>query len=513
MWHRRKTHHYLMKTIIKTSPTTLFPNSHLRRMRTCLAITLVTSCVCSSSNAEPGKDPMPLGDFQVKNPEILRISKELLQKKDEDLHNMVMPNPHKDAQWFPQAGLGLFMHWGIHSVVGAQPSWSMIKDYPHRGAVNLYPPKKYFSLAEKFNPKQWNPDKWLGDAKDAGFTYAVLTAKHHDGYALWPSDYGYFSTRQYLDGRDLVKPYVEACRKHGLKVGLYFSPRDWRYPNYPLADVDFDFKKRGKYHPVDPETNRKRFEQFFAFTIGQLHELLTQYGKIDILWFDGMEWNGIDDMHTQAVYDWIRSLQPGIVINERWSKVRNPDAANKMHGFGDFVTVECRHAEQRPASWWETCNLWDSGGGWGYDKGERIKSLEWTLENLIRCRRWGGNYLPNVGVRPDGEMTRGYYERCKELQKWMDKHRDSVIGTSALADDSIVNAPVTCRPGMWYVHVRPQWNRSTKIEVKSMQEIESVRVMRSGKKLAYKVNGGKLLIVPPQGSVREVVMIKFKSAK
>ncbi len=461
------------------------------------------------SDAQSTKAVEDLAPYQVKDANILRIAKEI-QEKDDSVIEMTMPNPNKDAQWFPKAAFGLFMHWGIHSVAGAQPSWSMIKDYPHRGSVNLYPPEKYFALAEKFDPKRWNPDKWLGVAKDAGFTYAVLTTKHHDGYALWPSKYGDFSTRQYLNGRDLLKPYVAACRKHGLKVGFYFSPRDWRYPNYPLADVDFDFNKRGKYHPVDPETNQQRFDMFFAYTIGQLHELLTQYGKIDVLWFDGMDWNGIDDMHTRAVYAWIRSLQPGIVINERWSKVRNPDAVNESHGFGDFVTVECRHAEERPESWWETCNLWDVGGGWGYDKGERIKSLEWTMDNLIRCRRWGGNYLPNVGVRPDGEMTKGYYERCEELKKWMSKHRQSVIGTSALDDDSVVNAPVTCRPGIWYVHISPKWDHKTKIMVKTDKEIAKVSVMRSGKPVGHEIVDGVLHIDRPQGNLREVIEIKFE---
>ena len=455
-------------------------------------------------NRNAGMDAYRVGD-----PEIIRISRELLGISDAEVKGLEMPNPHPDAQWFPKAGLGLFMHWGIHSVVGAQPSWSMIKNYPCMGPVNLHPPAKYFALADKFDPKKWNPDKWLGTAKAAGFTYAVLTTKHHDGYALWPSRFGNFSTREYLEGRDLLKPYVAACRKHGLKVGFYFSPRDWHYPDFPVADFDFDYKKRFNRPAVDPKINRERFEPFFAFTIGQLHELLTRYGKIDVLWFDGMHWQGIDDMHTKAVYQWIRSLQPGIVINDRWSKVRNPDDTENKSGFGDFGTLECDTAKKRPDGWWETCDCWDYGGGWGYDKKEQVRNLEWILNNLVHCRQWGGNFLPNLGPRPDGEMTRGFYEGCKALEDWMAKHRDSVVGTTAHPKNDIANVPVTCRPGAWYIHISPKHSRSEKIVVKTTRPIRNAYLMRSGVAVPHVIEGDTYQFDLPPGALREVIVLEF----
>ena len=192
---------------------------------------------------------------------------------------------------------------GIDSVAGIQPSWAMIKDYPAGGDPNFHPPEKYYALADKFDPKNYDPDKWMAAARKAGFTYAVLTAKHHDGYALWPTKYGDMNTRRYLGGRDLLRPYVEACRKHGLKVGFYFSPTDWHYPGYPINDVDFDYTKRLKFSAVkDPEQNQRNFEKFYAYTIGQLRELLTQYGRIDILWFDGISWYPFTDMRASHNY-------------------------------------------------------------------------------------------------------------------------------------------------------------------------------------------------------------------
>src|SRR4030042_999706 len=157
---------------------------------------------------------------------------------------------HPEAQWFPQAGMGLFMHWGIHSVAGIQPSWAMIKDYPLGGDPRFHPPEKYYALAKEFNPQHYDPNRWMEAAAKAGHQYAVLTAKHHDGYALWPTRYGDLSTRQYMDGRDLLAPYVEACRRYGLKVGFYFSPPAWHYPGFP-GIIDFDYNRRDERGTVD----------------------------------------------------------------------------------------------------------------------------------------------------------------------------------------------------------------------------------------------------------------------
>ena len=205
----------------------------------------------------------------------------------------VIRTDNPEAQWFPDAGFGLFMHWGIHSVAAIEPSWAMMKNLPWRKGTkiekedSLYLDRAYYSLLWQFHPENYDPDKWIKAAKDAGMTYAVLTSKHHDGYKLWPSEYGHLSTKQYMEGRDLLKPYVDACRKYGLKVGLYFSPRDWSYPGYPVS-MDWN----NKYiNPETPEQARYNFEKFFEYTAGQLSEILTRYGKIDVLWFDGMGWD------------------------------------------------------------------------------------------------------------------------------------------------------------------------------------------------------------------------------
>lgn len=311
---------------------------------------------------------------------------------------------HPDAQWFPEAGLGLFAHWGIHSVAGLQPSWAMIRDYPY-GYSDAYPPEKYFALADRFRPAAYDPERWLAAASAAGFRYAVLTTKHHDGYTLWPSAVGGFGVQSHLGGRDLVEPFVRACRNQGLRVGLYFSFADWKYPDFPLGDVDFDHKKRGQFPPIDPAEDERRFAEFLEFTKIQLRELLTNYGKVDLLWFDGVGWRDRQPtgMRGEEVVPWLRSLMPGVVINNRWGQL------------GDYTTPEGRFPEERPEGWWETCHCTNPLGHWGYTPDEPFPATEWFVEMTEKCTRWGGNFLPNIGPAPDGSMPPYDYRLCEDL--------------------------------------------------------------------------------------------------
>ncbi len=406
-----------------------------------------------------------------------------------------VPNTHPDAQWFPDASLGLFMHWGIHSVVGAQPSWDMIAHYKYGGKFS--PPDKYYALAPKFNPKNYDPDKWLKAAKDAGFNYAVLTTKHHDGYALWPSKYG-IGTKQFMEGRDLLKPYVEACRKNGLKVGFYFSPRDWHYPGY-MHPNEFDANTMRNVPPVtDTIANQRSFDEFFAFTLRQIEELLTRYGKIDILWFDGMGFRGISNMYTKEVYAWIRSLQPGIVINDRWAGVVNPDTeeGNGFY-FGDFATMfEGGIPDFIPDYWWEHCGIWTQGdGGWGYEKDGTFLPYSWFFEHLVASRSMGGNFLPNVGPSGDGEMHPNYYKNIEAVAQWMKHSKESVIGNGPTPGAERSNVMITTRDKTWYLHLLPGFK--SQVSVKTDKKPKSVVLLRNGNPLQYSFRNGFVRISVP----------------
>ncbi len=306
------------------------------------------------------------------------------------------PTAHADAQWFASAGLGLFVHWGISCVHGdIDLSWGMIANKPWGG--NTIPPAAYFPLAERFAPQRYDPDAWLAPAAAAGFRYAVMTTRHHDGYAMWPSEQGGFGTRTHMDGHDLVRPFVDACRRHGLKVGLYYSPPDWYWNRHHMS-----FNYRGPALGLDlqpctvaPEPEGWQ-ERYRAYVRAQIIELLTRYHPVDLLWFDG----GPPVMSI----DEIRRYNPAIVINPR------------MHGYGDYKTAECKMPEAALAGWWELCEIWpECGWGYAHRGGERYRSLDWMLPRLGQVRRWGGNYLINVAPRPDGTLPDAYYQRMQEL--------------------------------------------------------------------------------------------------
>ncbi len=314
-------------------------------------------------------------------------------------------NDHPDAQWFPKAGLGMFFHWGISSVHGyIDISWSMRKHYPY--AQEVIPPEDYFALAKKFNPSRYDPNKWLKAAKDAGFRYAVLTTRHHDGFAMWPSEYGDFNTRTYMGGRDLVGEFIQACRNNGLKVGLYFSPPDW----YTGRNYDKFSWKTGildGWHEDAPEEPEVMSEYKRIISRGQIYELLTRYGKIDMIWFDG-------DASKMMSFDEIRELQPGIVIG----RGKNTD----------FASLECdlptdeKYETMLKGKWWELCH--EANQFWAYSKYDEwnIKPIETLTHWFELTRHYEGNFLLNFGPDSEGDLTEMEYKRIAEFGEFVKAH-------------------------------------------------------------------------------------------
>lgn len=395
---------------------------------------------------------------------------------------------HPDAQWFGDAGLGLFVHWGISSVYGKiDLSWGMQANTPwDSDASNAIKPTPadYFKLAERFKPDQYHPERWLATAARAGFAYAVLTTKHHDGYTLWPSDTGEFGVRQFLPGRDLVQPFVDACRILGLKVGLYYSPPDWYFRRHYMSfnfgsDNPKEFPGRKHFglnhEPLDDlPTSPPGFEESFQLHVrNQVIELCTRYGKIDLLWFDGVP--------NVISLDEIRVYQPGIVINPR------------MHGKADFESPECAAPKQRPSGWWERCDQWNIGG-WGY-AGEDYWPTAGMLTTLAVTRAWGGNLLMNCGPRPSGEMPDMYYTRMEELTAWMKHSGESVLGTVGGPWPERCNVPVTLKEKRAYLHFTER-----KQEPAIMRNVDRpvrVTLLRTGDALGFAYGDRVLSVVLP----------------
>ncbi len=397
---------------------------------------------------------------------------------------------HPDAQWFPEAGFGLFMHWGIHSVAGIDASWPMMKNttFIFDPDKENYYGKNYYKLLTKFNPQNYDPDKWIKAAAEAGMTYAVLTTKHCDGYALWPSEYGEMSTKQYMNGRDLLMPYVEACRKYGIKVGFYYTAMDWGYPGYPVI---LDCSKTYVLPPeIDAKQNRENYEKYYEYTVGQLSELLTRYGKIDLMWFDGNSWIDIDNYHNEETLAWIRMIQPHIVINNRWGGKT-----------GDYVTPEWAMPEKAPNGWWENCTSWS--GHWGYSPDTLIEPNISVMDKLVTARAWDGNLLLNIGPAPDGTMRPEYYKRTKELAKWMTHNKESLIGTRGIKNwKDFSDVPITRRDNKWYLHILPSFWGGV-VRLKDIPEPREIKMLRTNKTLRYLYEKKQLSIILSPDTVQK----------
>jgi alpha-L-fucosidase len=504
------------------------------------AFAAAAATASAAAAAAPASAARPAGDARVKaEHEDIGVS----EKADDAARTR-----HPGAQWFPDAALGLFIHWGTSSVRAANLSNDMVvgrplggkriadpgerariireKDYNLDGKGPRVVPLDYWTMAKDFNPRAYDPDKWLAAAREAGFTYAVLTTKHHEGFALWPSDAGDFNTKNWMGGRDLVKPFVEACRRHGLKAGLYFSGPDWwfdrDYKNFLHASA---LRKNPEFPELGPDLEPRKTrpsaearaahqEAYRRLVRAQIEELLTRYGKIDLLWFDGKP--DIPDGANVISKERIRELQPGIVINPR------------MHGTGDFVTFERfrNFPATRPAGWAEFC---DTGwtGSWAYVKMSH-RAPAFVLGWLPRCRAWGMNYLLNVGPTRDGELTPAIYENMAVLARWMKANGESIKGAGPLPGGETASVPATAAGDARYLFAIPAFKtpagtsradqlppRDETLTLAGAPRPEEVALLGSGRGLDFDFAAGVLRVKLPAAArtdLVDVVRVKLPAA-
>ncbi len=293
--------------------------------------------------------------------------------------------------WFNARRYGLFIHWGPYSVAG-RGEWIKNRE--------LIPEDEYTELYVKnFRAEKFDPDKWMEYAKNWGFGYAVLTAKHHDGFALWDSKVNPYNSVNYGAKRDLIAEYVRAVRKSGLKVGIYFSPANWSHPDYP----GYHFRDWPGEGDWKSEECRQRFIEYFR---AELKELLTNYGKIDYLWFDGCIPENIDGEETIKM---IRLLQPEILIN------------NRLGAPYDVRVCEQTINPPKEQTLWEACMTLNQN--WGYNPGDRRwKTPEEVIKLLLQCAKSGGNLLLNVGPDSAGVIPEEAVGILDTVGGWLKKN-------------------------------------------------------------------------------------------
>lgn len=329
------------------------------------------------------------------------------------------------TRWFSHDRFGMFIHWGIYSIP-ARGEWVRSRE---QISVEDYQP-----FFEEFNPVFFDAKKWARLAKEAGMKYAVLTAKHHDGFCLFDSALTDYKATNTPCGRDLVREYVEAFRAEGLKVGLYYSLLDWHHPDYPHYG---DRHHPMRNHPECSNENRD-FSRYLEYMHGQVRELLTNYGKIDIMWFDfsypGME---CETWKATELVEMARSLQPDLIIDNRLEgsgeKSGTIMTKNPSVYAGDFACPEQMIPprgmvdEDGDPIPWEACITMNDN--WGYCSGDHhFKSSRMLIRSLVECVSKGGNLLLNVGPDAKGRIPDESVAILKDFAAWMKDNSDSIYG-------------------------------------------------------------------------------------
>ncbi len=327
-----------------------------------------------------------------------------------------------DMNWWREARLGLFIHWGLYAVPAG--SWNGETDHAEwiRTTAEI-PIDVYDNFRQEFNPVKFNADEWVKMAKEAGMEYIVITSKHHDGFCLFDSKYTEFDIMSTPFKRDIMKELSEAAHKEGIKICWYHSIMDWHHPDY-LPRRSWEKENR----PVDGAD----FDRYVTYMKNQLKELVENYGDIGVLWFDG-EWEDTwNHEYGKDLYDYVKKLQPTIIINNRVDKGRSGMAGLTKGGYlGDFGTPEQEIPPTGlPGLDWETCMTMNDH--WGYNKNDsNWKSSKDLLQKLADIASKGGNFLLNVGPTVEGLFPTESVERLHEMGKWMKVNSESIYGTSA----------------------------------------------------------------------------------
>jgi alpha-L-fucosidase len=353
--------------------------------------------------------------------------------------------------WFTEAKLGIFVHYGIYAVDGVAESWSF-----YNGQISY---EQYMSQLHGFTAANYDPTAWASLFARAGARYAVLTARHHDGVALWDTAYGDLNVVKHTPaGRDLIGPYVDALRGVGLKVGLYYSHSDWSHPDYGSEDP-------------------AAWQRYLEYRDGQVGELVTRY-RPDLLWFDG-EWErseaqwGIDTLADQ-----ILAGNPDTVLNAR------------MLSRGDYATPEQGLPMVPPDGPWELCLTINDSWGFQHRDGNH-KSVVQLVRYFTETIGMGGNLLLDVGPREDGTITAEQAERLEGLGGWIARHRESVYGTTAGLPAGHHYGPSTLAADRRTLYLVCFDAPRDTVSLRGVRNtIRRVTVLGTGQELAHRVTGG-----------------------
>lgn len=360
----------------------------------------------------------------------------------------------KRMAWYTDARFGMFIHWGLYAIP-ARGEW--VRSYEE------IPKEDYMPYFDEFNPVDFDPKQWAKAAKEAGMKYVVLTAKHHDGFCLFDSQYTDFKSTNTKFGRDIVAEFVEAVRGEGLKVGLYFSLLDWYHDDYPhYGDEHHPMRNNPAYG-----NEGRDFSRYVTYLHNQVREICTNYGKLDILWFDFSYENENYVMRGETwkateLVSMVRELQPGIIIDNRL-EVSGEGFGSMWEGnpspyHGDFVSPEQiippngLQDKQGRDLIWEACITMNNN--WGYcAKDHFYKPAPMLIKKLVECVSKGGNLLLNVGPDARGNIPPQSMEILKSIGAWMKDNSQSIYGCGKAGMEKPDAGRITRKGNKLYYHL------------------------------------------------------------
>ena len=310
-------------------------------------------------------------------------------------------NFSKKMEWFSDAKLGIFIHWGIYSVNGISESWSFFNGYISH--------QDYMKQMDGFTAKKYNPEQWAQLIKESGAKYTVITSKHHDGFALWDSNYGNLnSLKNSKSKKDLLTPFVNEIKRKGLKLGLYYSLPDWSYKDYT------NHTNKIKRYNIDQ--NPKRWNSFLKYRNNQLKELKKRYNP-DLWWFDGDWEHNANEWKSKELKKMLQKDSPNVIFNSR------------LNQFGDYDTPEIGIPVYRPSSpYWELCMTINDS--WGYQQNDKnYKTSMQIIDLFVDTISKGGNLLLNISPKSDGTIPEKQKTILKELGKWSKKNESAIYST------------------------------------------------------------------------------------
>jgi alpha-L-fucosidase len=390
--------------------------------------------------------------------------------------------------WWREARFGMFIHWGPVSIKGTEISWSRGGERRGIKGKGEIPVEVYDSLYKQFNPVKFRADEWVSIARSAGMKYMVLTAKHCDGFCLWHSSVDEYNIANTPLGRDVCGELADAAHKAGMRVGWYYSPMDWR----------------------DPECRTERNSIYVKRMQGHLRELLGNYGRIDLLWFDTD--GGPAPWDQAATYGLVRSLQPRLIINNRLDMGSLDDyKAQNIGSNADYQTPEQRIGAFDNIHPWETCMT--LGTQWSWKPQDTIKTFEECLRILVQCVTGDGNLLLNVGPMPSGEIEPRQVKVLRQIGGWLAKYGESVYGTRGGPLCNGEWGGSTSKENTVYLHIM-KWNRNRLKLPPLRARIIRGRALTGGNVRIEQTDEGTIIRIPvrEQNKVNTVVKLEMEKS-